>query len=358
LPTDIPNSLGYRCYFAAGNRPLAAPLPPALTLKIAAERWPIAGAFTISRGAKTEAAVVVAELDDGIATGRGECVPYARYGESVESVMAAIGAMRPALASGLDRLGLQSAMPPGAARNALDCAFWDLEAKRSGHRVHELAGLPAPRPLTTAFTISLAAPAAMAEAAAQAASRPLLKIKLGGDPTLGGDPARILAVRAAVPNATLIVDANEGWNDDNLAANLTACAQAGVVLVEQPLPEGRDGALAGLKRPIPVCADESVHDRVSLAGLAGRYDAVNIKLDKTGGLTEALAMAAAAIEGGFAVMAGCMVATSLAMAPAVLLAQAARFTDLDGPLLLAKDREPGLRYAGSLVYPADSTLWG
>ena len=195
-------------------------------------------------------------------------MPYARYGESVESVMAAIEAMRPALAAGLDRLGLQSAMAPGAARNALDCAFWDLEAKRSGRPVHELAGLPAPRPLTTAFTISLAAPAAMAEAAAKAAARPLLKIKLGGDLTLGGDPARIAAVRAAVPQATLIVDANEGWNEGNLAANLAACAQAGVVLVEQPLPEGRDGALAGLKRPIPVCADESVHDRASLAGLA------------------------------------------------------------------------------------------
>jgi L-alanine-DL-glutamate epimerase-like enolase superfamily enzyme len=337
---------------------LPPPLPPALTLKLVTERWPIAGSFAISRGAKTEAAVVVAELGDGIATGRGECVPYARYGESVENVMAAIEAMRPALASGLTRLGLQGAMRPGAARNALDCAFWDLEARRYGRRVHELAGLPAPRPLTTAFTISLAAPAAMAEAAAKAASRPLLKIKLGGDATLGGDPARIAAVRAAVPQATLIVDANEGWNEATLARNLAACAQAGVVLVEQPLPEGNDGALMGLKRPIPLCADESVHDRASLAGLAGKYDAVNIKLDKTGGLTEALAMAEAATQGGFAIMAGCMVATSLAMAPAVLLAQFARFTDLDGPLLLARDREPGLRYDGSLVYPAETALWG
>ena len=332
------------------------PHPPALTLEVASERWPIAGSFAISRGAKTEAAVVVAQIHDGIATGRGECVPYARYGESVESVMAAIETMRPALASGLDRIRLQSAMPPGAARNALDCAFWDLEAKRSGRPVHELAGLPAPRPLTTAFTISLAAPAAMAEAAAKAASRPLLKIKLGGSD--GSDPERIAAVRAAAPKSTLIVDANEGWTEDNLAANLAACAQAGVVLVEQPLPEGRDGALAGLRRPIPVCADESVHDRASLSGLTGKYDAVNIKLDKTGGLTEALAMAEAATQGGFAIMAGCMVATSLAMAPALLLAQAARFTDLDGPLLLAKDREPGLRYDGSLVYPPPSALWG
>jgi L-alanine-DL-glutamate epimerase-like enolase superfamily enzyme len=333
-------------------------LPPALTLKLAAERWPIAGTFAISRGAKTEAAVVVAELDDGKATGRGECVPYARYGESIENVTAALEAMRPALAAGLDRLALQNAMAPGAARNALDCAFWDLEAKRADRRVHELAGLPPPRPLTTAFTISLAGPAQMAEAAAKAASRPLLKIKLGGDLTLGGDPARIAAVRAAAPNSTLIVDANEGWNDENLVRYLAACAEAGVVLVEQPLPEGRDGALADLTRSIPICADESVHDRASLAGLVGKYDAVNIKLDKTGGLTEALAMADAATRGGFAIMAGCMVATSLAMAPALLLAQSARFTDLDGPLLLAKDREPALRYAGSLVYPADPALWG
>ena len=331
-------------------------VPPALTLTVAAERWPIAGSFTISRGAKTEAAVVVAELRDGATTGRGECVPYARYGESVESVTAAIEAMRPALAGGLDRFGLQAAMPPGAARNALDCAFWDLEARRSGRWAFELAGLAPPRPLTTAYTISLAPPAAMAEAAGKAGSRPLLKIKLGAADD--GDPARIAAVRAAVPDATLIVDANEGWNDSNIAANLAACAQAGVVLVEQPLPEANDGALLGLKRPIPVCADESVHDRASLAGLAGKYDAVNIKLDKAGGLTEALAMAEAATAAGFAIMAGCMVATSLAMAPAVLLAQAARFTDLDGPLLLAKDRVPGLRYAGSLVYPPEPALWG
>ena len=325
-----------------------------LTLTFAVERWPIAGSFAISRGAKTEAVVVVAELGDSQARGRGECVPYARYGESVDSVTAAIEAMRPSLAAGLTRIGLQAAMPPGAARNALDCAFWDLEAKRSGRSVHELAGLPAPRPLTTAYTISLGAPAEMATAAAKVGNRALLKVKLGGD----GDGARIAAVRAAAPRATLIVDANEGWNDGNLAANLAACAQAGVVLVEQPLPEGRDEALAALKRPIPVCADESVHDRRSLAALAGKYDAVNIKLDKTGGLTEALAMVEAAALAGFAIMAGCMVATSLAMAPAMLLAQRARFVDLDGPLLLAKDRADGLRYVDSLVYPPTPALWG
>ena len=335
-------------------------MPPfvQLTLKVTAERWPIAGSFTISRGAKTEALVVVVELSDGRMTGRGECVPYARYGESVDSVTAAIEAMRGALAAGLDRAGLQTAMPAGAARNALDCAFWDLEAKQSHRPVHELAGLPAPQPLTTAFTISLAAPAMMAEAAAKASDRALLKIKLGGDGNNGGDGARIAAVRAAAPNATLIVDANEGWSNSNLGANLAACAAAGVVLVEQPLPEGRDQALAGMTRPIPVCADESVHDRASLVGLAGKYDAVNIKLDKTGGLTEALAMAQAATRDGYAILAGCMVATSLSMAPAVLLAQTARFADLDGPLLLAKDRDGGLRYAGSLIYPPTPALWG
>jgi L-alanine-DL-glutamate epimerase-like enolase superfamily enzyme len=305
-----------------------------LSLSLAVERWPIAGTFSISRGAKTEAVVLVAELGDGKVTGRGECVPYARYGESVDSVTAAIEALRPQLTAGLTRQALQAAMPPGAARNALDCAFWDWEAKSSGRPVHELAGLHAPRPLTTAFTISLAAPDVMAKAAQACAGRALLKIKLGGNDEHGGDPARIAAVRAAAPKAALIVDANEGWTECNLAANLAACAAAKVVLVEQPLPEGRDQALSGLKRPIPVCADESVHDRISLPALAGKYDAVNIKLDKAGGLTEAMAMAAEAQRAGLGIMAGCMVATSLAMAPAVLLAQAASFVDLDGPLLL------------------------
>lgn len=330
----------------------------ALTLTLAVERWPIAGSFAISRGAKTEAVVVVAELSEGQARGRGECVPYARYGESVDSVSAAIEAMRPALAAGLTRAGLQSAMPAGAARNALDCALWDLQAKRSGRRVHELAGLSAPLPLSTAFTISLGAPADMAIAAAKANHRALLKVKLGGSNDFGGDGARIAAVRAAAPKAALIVDANEGWNDGNLAVHLAACAAAGVVLVEQPLPEGRDAALSRLTRPIPVCADESLHDRASLAALAGKYDAVNIKLDKAGGLTEALALVQAAAQAGFTIMAGCMVATSLAMAPAMLVAQAARFVDLDGPLLLAKDRADGLRYVDSLVYPATPALWG
>ena len=324
------------------------------SLSVRAERWPIAGAFTISRGAKTEAAVLVAELSDGVHRGRGECVPYARYGETVEGVVAAIEALGQAIAQGFDRARLQSTMPPGAARNALDCAFWDLEAKRAGEPVHVLAALPAPKPLTTAYTISLGTPDAMAQAAAKARERELLKVKLGGV----DDPARIRAVRQAAPRAELIVDANEGWSVDDLARNLAACAQAGVTLVEQPLPAGRDDALAQVARPLPVCADESAHATASLATLVGKYDVVNIKLDKTGGLTEALTMACEAERLGFALMAGCMVATSLAIAPAMLVAQRARVVDLDGPLLLARDRPDGLRYDGSLVHPPTPALWG
>jgi L-Ala-D/L-Glu epimerase len=245
-------------------------------------------------------------------------------------------------------------MPAGAARNALDCALLDLEAKRLSQRAWALLGRPAPRPCTTAFTISLGTPEAMAAATAKAAHRPLLKVKLGGD----DDAGRIAAVRKAAPESELIVDANEAWTSDNLERNLHACAELGVTLVEQPLPAANDEALARIKRPIAVCADESVHDRASLKGLRERYDAVNIKLDKTGGLTEALAMADAAHALGFEIMIGCMVATSLSMAPAMLLAPQARFVDLDGPLLLARDRDGGLRYEGSLVYPPEAALWG
>ena len=328
--------------------------PPTLRLAARIERFPIRGRFTISRGAKTEAAVVVAELSDGTHRGRGECVPYPRYGESPEGTLAAIASLQAAVAQGLDRAGLQAAMPPGAARNALDCAFWDLEAKRSALPAYAIAGLPPPRPLTTAYTISLGTPQAMAEAAHEARGRPLLKIKLGAP----GDPQRIAAVRAAVPGTVLIVDANEGWSAENIGANFAACAQAGVALVEQPLPDGGDELLRGIPRPIPVCADESVHDRVSLPALAGKYDAVNIKLDKTGGLTEALAVAEEAARCGLIVMVGCMVATSLSMAPAILAAQSAQFADLDGPLLLARDRENGLHYEGSVVAPPEPVLWG
>jgi L-alanine-DL-glutamate epimerase-like enolase superfamily enzyme len=326
-----------------------------MELSVRIERWPLAGAFTISRGTKTEAVVVVAELTDGTHRGRGEAVPYARYGETPDGIVAAIEAMRPALRQGLSRADLQDAMPAGAARNALDCAYWDVNAKQASRRAYELAGLVAPQPRITAYTISLATPAAMAEAAEWASDRPLLKVKLGGGE---GDGSRIAAVRRAAPRAELIVDANEGWMSDNLAQNIAACADAGVTLIEQPLPEGKDDALARIKHAIPVCADESVHDRASLDALAGKYDAVNIKLDKTGGLTEALVLAAEAERRGFIIMVGCMVATSLAMAPAMLVAQRARVVDLDGPLLLAKDRDEGLRYDGSLVYPPGAALWG
>jgi L-alanine-DL-glutamate epimerase-like enolase superfamily enzyme len=325
-----------------------------MNLSLRIERWPLERAFTISRGAKTEAVVVVAELDDGD-RGRGEAVPYARYGETPEGVVAAIEALRPALLDGLDRTALQAMLPPGAARNALDCALWDLEAKRTGRRAYQLAALLPPKPLVTAYTISLADPEAMARAATAASNRPLLKVKLGG---AGNDVERIAAVRRAAPKAELIVDANEGWSEDNLESNLAACAGAGVTLVEQPLPQGRDGRLAQIARRIAVCADESIHDRASLDALAGKYDAINIKLDKAGGLTEALALAAEAERRGFAVMVGCMVATSLALAPATLVAQRARIVDLDGPLLLAKDRPHGLRFEGSVAHPPEPVLWG
>ena len=318
------------------------------------ERWPIAGAFTISRGAKTEAVTVVAEVSRGGHSGRGECVPYARYGETPEATLAALLSMQEPVSRGLDRQALQAAMPAGAARNALDCALLDLEAKTRGQRVWELLGRPAPRACITAYTISLGTPETMAAATAKAAHRPLLKIKLGGD----GDGARIAAVRKSAPESELIVDANEAWTPHNLEQNLAECAEVGVMLVEQPLPAGQDETLARIGRPVAVCADESVHDRGSLDRLRERYDAVNIKLDKTGGLTEALAMADAAHALGFEIMIGCMVATSLAMAPAMLLAQQARYVDLDGPLLLARDRDGGLRYDGSLVYPPDAALWG
>ena len=328
--------------------------PRALSLTMHIERWPIAGSFAISRGAKTEAVVVVVELSDGRHRGRGECVPYARYGESPQGVVVAIENMRDKIAAGLDREALQQALPPGAARNGLDCAFWDFEAKSTGMRAYELAQLAPPQPLVTAFTISLASPEAMARAAQAASDRPLLKIKLGG----AGDVARIQAVRRMAPKAELIADANEGWNADNLAENLAACADAGFALVEQPLPADADEMLAAIARPVAVCADESVHDCASLVALAGKYDAVNIKLDKTGGLTEALKLAKEAEARGFFIMAGCMVATSLAMAPAMLLAQRARVVDLDGPLLLQKDRQPGLVYDGSIIQPPPPELWG
>ena len=329
-----------------------APSPQRLT--VSRRSWKLAQPFAISRGSRTEAEVVVAELFDGEWRGRGECVPYPRYGENVDSVAAALEAMKGAVFSGLDRDALQHAMPPGAARNALDCAFWDIEAKRAGQRAAALAGLGTLQPVVTAYTLSLDTPERMGAAAAAERRRPLLKLKLTGD----GDLERVAAVRDNAPAARLIVDANEGWTARHFAELSPALARLGVELIEQPLPAADDGALAELPHPVPVCADEACHIAADLDRLAGRYDAVNIKLDKTGGLTEALALARAARERGFAIMVGCMIGTSLAMAPAMLVAQGAHFVDLDAPLLLAADRVPGLRYDGSTVYPPDPNLWG
>ncbi|MBY3260837.1 dipeptide epimerase [Rhizobium laguerreae] len=324
------------------------------TLDIQMNSFPIAGTFTISRGAKTEAEVITCTLVEEGAQGLGECVPYRRYGETMQSVFAQIEAARPLIEAGISRRDLLSAMPPGAARNAVDCALWDLEAKRTGDSVAARLGLSAPQPLTTAITISLGEPEVMAARAREHAGRALLKVKVGTD----DDESRIRAVRAAAPDAEIILDANEGWPEAVLERHLHIAAEAGIALVEQPLPAGRDGLLAEIRRPLLVCADESVHHTGDLASLADRYDAINIKLDKTGGLTEALSMKAEAEQLGFSIMIGCMVGTSLAMAPAVLLAQNADFVDLDGPLLLARDREPGLRYAASLVFPPETALWG
>jgi L-Ala-D/L-Glu epimerase len=320
----------------------------------AIEYFAIAGSFAISRGAKTVAEVVVLMLEDGGTRGRGECVPYARYGGSLAGTLAEIESVRPAIEAGAGRAVLQTLLPPCAARNAIDCALWDLEAKRSGIPVHILAGVPAPQPVATAFTISLGTPDEMAKAAAQAAARPLLKIKLAGE----GDAARLAAVRSAAPDASLIVDANEAWAEADLERNLEDCAKHGVLLVEQPLPAGRDAVLARIPRIVPICADESAHDRTGLKDLRARYDAINIKLDKTGGLTEALALTDQAELLGFDIVVGCMVATSLAMAPALLLGSRARFVDLDGPLLLAHDRPEGLCYEGSIIHPPSRELWG
>ncbi len=323
-------------------------------LEATIQAFPIAGSFTISRGSKTEAEVVLCTISDDGVTGRGECVPYRRYGETLDQVLTDIRSIAPEIERGLTREALQSAMKPGAARNAVDCALWDLEAKRTGRPVAAAIGADPNSPLVTAFTLSLADAGVMAENASRNRDRPLLKIKLG----TADDEGRMRAVRAAAPEARIIVDANEGWTPENLERHLRIARDLGVALIEQPLPAGRDDMLEGIERLVPVCADESVHSTLDLAALRSRYDAVNIKLDKTGGLTEAIAMKREAARFGFRVMVGCMVGTSLAMAPAVLLAGNADYADLDGPLLLARDRPGGLRYEGSLVYPPSADLWG
>ncbi len=319
-------------------------------MQIFEERFALAEVFTIARGSRTHADVLrVTVTRDGI-TGQGECVPYARYGESMASVRAQIESVQ----EGIDRAGLQAALPAGAARNALDCALWDWEAKRAAQRVWECAGLAAPGPVVTAFTLSLDTPEKMEQAARQHAHRPLLKIKLGTP----DDMPRLEAVRRGAPEARIIIDANEGWSAEVYADLAPHLLRLGVAMVEQPLPAGADDMLNEIDRPLPVCADESCHDRESLPGLKGKYDMINIKLDKTGGLTEALALREAARAEGYRMMVGCMVGTSLAMAPATLVAQGAEIVDLDGPLLLAEDRDPPLHYDESGAHPPLPELWG
>ena len=324
------------------------------SLTVSHERWPIAAPFVIARGAKTEAQVVLVELADGAYLGRGEATPYPRYGETVEGVMAQIEDVRAAVEAGAARGALQTLLPPGAARNALDCALWDLEAKRAGLRAWTLAGLSRLDPVKTALTISLDTPEAMAARAGEAARRPLLKLKIGG----ADDLDRVEAVRLAAPRTRLIVDANEALDFDALRRLAPEFARLNVSLIEQPLPVGEDAALEGYGSPVPLCADESLHTRAELEVVARLYPCVNIKLDKAGGLTEALALRAEARARGLEVMAGCMVATSLAMAPALIIAQGAAFVDLDGPLLLARDRDPGLTILGSMIAPPPLELWG
>jgi L-Ala-D/L-Glu epimerase len=325
-----------------------------LKLSIAHESWPIAGNFAISRGSKTSAEVVVVTLNDGTFAGRGECVPYSRYHETVEEVVTSLEAASKKIEAGFTHDEIPSLLTPRAARNALDCALWDLEAKTALKPVWQLAKLHAPHPIVTAFTLSLDTPEAMAKAAEQAAQRPLLKLKLGRE----GDAERLTLIRRAAPKSRLIVDANEGWTPEQLPQLLKCCADVGVELIEQPLPAGDDEALRDIEHTVAICADESAHDTNGLHELLGKYDAINIKLDKTGGLTPALALAQAATEMNFKIMVGCMLATSLAMAPAMLVAQFAQVTDLDGPLLLARDRNPGINFDGSLMYPASPEVWG
>ncbi|MEP3674091.1 N-acetyl-D-Glu racemase DgcA [Sulfitobacter sp.] len=321
-----------------------------MQIEVTADVFRLAQVFTISRGSRTEAKVLTVRITEGGVTGWGECVPYARYDETLESVTAEIEG----LPATLTRAALYDLLPAGAARNAVDCALWDLEAKQSGTPAWQLAGLAPLKPEVTAYTLSLDTPEKMQAQAAEHAFRPLLKIKLGTP----DDMPRLEAVRAGAPKSTIIVDANEGWSAEVYADLAPHLVRLGVALVEQPLPAGDDDALIGMKRPVPVCADESCHDRASLAGLKGKYDVVNIKLDKTGGLTEALALRAEALAQGYDVMVGCMVGSSLAMAPAVLVAQGAKVVDLDGPLLLAEDREAALTFDSAGVHPPMRALWG
>jgi len=325
-----------------------------MKLVVSNDSFKLAQVFTISRGSRTQADVITVKLEHDNVAGFGECVPYARYGETMESVNAQIESVRGPLSEGMTRIELQSALAIGTARNALDCAMWDLEAKKANTTVWQLAGLSAPKPVTTCYTLSLESPEKMLAAAAKNKAMPILKIKLGGD----GDIERLRAVRQGAPQSRLVVDANEGWSVEDYHQLAPVMNELGVALVEQPLPAENDDALKDIERSLPVCADESCHDRASLEQLLGKYDFINIKLDKTGGLTEALALKTAAEEAGFKIMVGCMVSTSLAMAPGVLLAQGAEVVDLDGPLLLAEDRQPAIEFEGATMHPAPAALWG
>jgi L-Ala-D/L-Glu epimerase len=323
-------------------------------LVVAQQSWPIAGSFTIARGSKTSADVIVVTLTDGKHTGQGEAVPYARYDETMAASIASLESLRGEIETGLSRQQVLATSLPFAARNALDCALWDLEAKQARKTVAALIGMAPLHPMVTAYTLSLDSPDAMAQAARLAAHRPLLKLKLGAE----NDAERLRKIRTAAPNARLIVDANEGWTAQQLPHLLAVCAETAVELIEQPLPANDDEALRHIKTDILLCADESAHGVAGLQKLHGKYGAINIKLDKTGGLTAALDLCDAARAMDFKIMVGCMLATSLAMAPAQLIAQAADYVDLDGPLLLAKDRAPSIRYDGSLMHPAPTRLWG
>jgi L-alanine-DL-glutamate epimerase-like enolase superfamily enzyme len=323
-------------------------------LVVRTERWETARPFVIARGAKHHVDVVVAEIQDGANVGRGEGTPIYYRGDSIELAQAAAAGMADSIAAGATRAELFDLMLPGAARNAIDSALWDLEAKQTDKRVWQLAGLPAPRPMLTAFTISLGDPGTMAEAARAAAGRELLKLKLGGE----GDADRVAAVRAAAPDARLIADANESWQNVDIEQLCHVLHAHNVELVEQPLPAGADADLAHVRSPVPLCADESLQSRAELGDVVGRYRFLNVKLDKCGGLTEALALIHAAQQRGIGVMTGCMLSTSLGIAPAFMAAMQAQFADLDGPLLLARDRPAGLRFHGSDVDPPAVELWG
>jgi L-Ala-D/L-Glu epimerase len=317
------------------------------------ERWPLNRPFRISRGVKTAADVVVVEARVGNHVGYGEAVPYARYGESIESVLAQLRAITPVFKTGLTRADLQHALPPGAARNAADCALWDLEAKSIGRSVAQLIGAAEPAELVTAVTVSLDTPERMAEAALEIADAPLIKVKVGASSPLEA----VAAVRKAAPRAQLIVDPNESWSAELLEEILAPLETLDVALIEQPLPADADDALEAIRSSIPICADESAHVSADLGRVMRRYRAVNIKLDKAGGLTEALAMRRRAEELGLVVMVGCMVSTSLGIAPALHVAANARFVDLDGPWWLLQDRDSAVRFnSGRLAPPRHG--WG